>query len=108
MTFRLVVLPRAKRQLSDAALWWADHRSLAEAARWLEKIEAAIQNLASDAERYSLARESAAFDFELRQMNFGVSRRPTHRVLFSIENDSVIVYAVRHLAQQDLTPDDLV
>lgn len=101
------VLPRAKRQLENAAQWWADNRSREEAAHWLEGMESAILGLAQDAERFPLAPESAAFDFPLRQMNFGVSRHPTHRVLFSIQHERVLVYAVRHLSQQDLTPYDL-
>jgi plasmid stabilization system protein ParE len=80
---------------------------MAEASRWLEGMESAIQSLAEHAERFPLATESTEFDFPLRQMSFGVSRRPTHRVLFSVHDDRVLVYAVRHLARQDLTPDDL-
>lgn len=101
------VLPRAKRQLYDAALWWGDNRSVAEASRWLERIETAFQSLSEDAERFPLAFESADFDFPLHQMNFGVSGHPTHRVLFSVHTDRVLVYAVRHLAQQELVPEDL-
>jgi plasmid stabilization system protein ParE len=104
---RVDVLPRAKLQLYDAAIWWADHRSLEEAARWLEHLESAIRSLATDAERYPLAHESPNFDFPLHQMNFGFSRHPTHRVLFSVAGDRVVVYAVRHLAQKDLTPENL-
>lgn len=101
------VLPRAKNQLYDAALWWADHRSLEEAAHWLTEIESAIQELGRNAEQWPLASESSQFDFELRQLSFGVSRRPTHRVLFSIQGNRVVIYAVRHLAQKELTPQDL-
>ncbi len=107
MNRNVQILPRAKRQLYDAALWWADHRSLAEASRWLEGIESAIQSLEQDAQRFPLASESAAFDFPLHQMNFGLSGHPTHRVLFFIGDDRVLVYAIRHLAQAELTPDDL-
>ena len=107
MKRRVDVLPRAKRQLLDAAQWWADRRSVAEASRWLEGLEAAIESLTEDAERFTLAHESADFAFPLRQMNFGVSGHATHRVLFSVEDDRVLIYAVRHLAQQEVTPDDL-
>lgn len=70
-------------------------------------MESAIQSLAEGAERFPLAAESAEFEFPLRQMTFGISRRPTHRVLYSLQDDRVLVYAVRHLAQDDLTPGDL-
>lgn len=107
MNRRVQILPRAKRQLYDAALWWADHRSVAEAAHWIEGIESAIQGLSDDADRFPLAAESGMFDFPLRQLNFGVSRHLTHRVLFSVHEDRVVIYAIRHLAQEDVTPDDL-
>ena len=59
------MLPRAKRQLYDAALWWAENRSAADASRWLEGMEYALQSLAENPERYPLAHESASFDFPL-------------------------------------------
>jgi hypothetical protein len=57
----VTVLPRAKRQLYESASWWAQHKSPAQASRWLDGSEQAL----------------------------------------------VIVYAIRHVAQKDLTPDDI-
>jgi hypothetical protein len=34
-------------------------------------------------------------------------RRPTHRAVFAIRGEGMVVLAVRHLAQQDLSPDDV-
>ena len=95
-------------QLYESAIWWAENRSVAEAARWLAEIESKIESLVEDAEQYSLARESSAFSFPLHQMNFGVSNKPTHRVLFSVTETQVLVYAIRHLAQQNVSPDDIM
>lgn len=78
-----------------------------QAARWLSEIETAIQGLAETATMHPLACESDAFDFPLHQMNFGVSRKPTHRVLFSFDDARVLVYAVRHLSQDDLNSGDI-
>ena len=33
MTYEVQVLPRAKCQLYDAALWWAEHRSTEQAVQ---------------------------------------------------------------------------
>ena len=107
MSRQVFLLPKARIQLLEAATWWAEHRSVEQAARWLREIEAAIQDLGINADQYSLARESAEFNFEVRQMNFGLSQSRTHRVLFSIHENRVLVYAVRHLAQQDLSAGDL-
>ena len=41
--------------------------------------------------------------FEIREMLFGVGRRKTHRAVFRIRKDRVVVYAIRHLAQDALT-----
>ena len=107
MTRVVQILPRASIQLYESASWWAENRSVAQAARWLVEIESAIAGLASETDRHPLAREAEAFDFPLHQMNFGVSRRPTHRVLFAFDDARVIVYAVRQLSQSDLTPVDV-
>lgn len=101
------ILPRAREQLDDAATWWAENRSLTIAARWLAGIEAAILSLGEDSERFPLAPESEKFEFPLRQLNFGLSRHPTHRVLFSVGKERVLVYAIRHLARQELASDEL-
>lgn len=97
------LLPRAAVQLHESASWWAQNRSVDQAARWLTKIEIAIAALATEAERHPLARESEAVSVVLHQMNFGVSGQPTHRVLYSFDENNVTVFAVRHLSQSDLT-----
>ncbi len=79
---------------------------MAQAARWLVELESAIAGLAHEAQRHPLASEAVAFDFPLHQMNFGVSGRRTHRVLFSFDDSRVLVYAVRHLSQADLGRED--
>ena len=107
MTRVVQLLPRATIQLYESASWWAENQSIAQAARWMTEIESAIAGLVSDAERHPLAREADAFDFPLHQLNFGVSGRLTHRVLFSFDDARVLVYAVRHLSQADVTLDKL-
>lgn len=107
MSREVEILPRATIQIYESASWWAENRSVAQAARWLAEIESAIRGLSDTAPRHPLARESDAFDFPLHQMNFGVSRKSTHRILFSFDDARVLVYAVRHLSQSDVTSDDL-
>ena len=94
-------------QLYESASWWAEHRSVVQATRWLAEIETAIEGLSSEAGRHPLAREAESFNFPLHQMNFGVSGSPTHRVLFSFDDARVLVYAVRHLSQAELNPRDV-
>jgi len=107
VTHRVTILPRAKRQLLEQALWWAEHRSAEQAFRWLDGFEHALTSLADRPERCSVARESNAFDVVLRELHYGLRNKSTHRAVFEIRQDEVIVHSVRHLAQRDLTPDDI-
>lgn len=106
MKYEVVILHRAKIQLYNSALWWAEHRSRQQAADWLAGFEAAIDDLANTADNQPIARESDAFPFVVRQLNYGLGRVKTHRAAFEIRGNKVLVFAIRHLARQDLTPDD--
>ena len=68
MTFRVVILPRAKRQLYESALWWSDNRSSEQAVRWLDGLERALSTLENDPERFDLAPEDDDFLFAVRQL----------------------------------------
>lgn len=107
MSYDVRLLPRARLQLFNSALWWAEHRSRKQAAEWLSGFESALRSLGTNPERCSLAQESDAFPFELREITYGVGRRKTHRALFEIRHNEIIVYAIRHLAQDSLTADDI-
>jgi plasmid stabilization system protein ParE len=107
VSYRVTILPRAKIQLLDQALWWSQHRSTEQALRWLDGFEVALASLSERADRCGLARESAAFDSPMKELHYGVRGRATHRAVFEIRGDEVIVHSIRHLAQRDLTPDDM-
>lgn len=107
MSHHVTITSKAEAELYTAALWWAEHRSQEQAFRWLEGFEAALASLADNPEKHPLAREHADFPFTLRQLLYGLGTKPTHRAVFRIREDEVIVYGIRHLAQQDITPQDL-
>ncbi len=67
----------------------------------------AIRSLAKDPERHAPAYESETFRYELRQLNYGLGRRPTHRAVFTIREDTVVILRIRHLAQDELSPGDV-
>jgi plasmid stabilization system protein ParE len=110
MTYGVFVTSRAKRQLAQAALWWAEHRSPDQADRWLDGIEQAIAELAKNPEQHALAKENSFYDlpYPVRQLLFGLSTKPTHRAVFEIRGDTVYVVAIRHLAQDDLIAEELI
>lgn len=54
-----------------------------------------------------MAHENDAFPFCVRQLVYGLGRTKTHRALFEVRDDRVVIFAIRHLAQADVTPEDL-
>jgi|SRR5436190_19628300 len=106
MTYLVRLLPRAKLQLVNTALWWADNRSREQAVLWIDGFEAALQSLANNPEAWPLAPECEAVQLQIREMTFGLGHRKTHRAIFEVRQQEVIVFAIRHLAQDLLTADD--
>jgi plasmid stabilization system protein ParE len=107
MSRQVLVTAAARRDIEEAAAWWAENRSFPQAIRWLRQIEDRIATLCENAERCELAHESFRFSFELRELLFGTGYRPTHRILFRIDGSIVEILAVRHTSRIDLAPDDL-
>ena len=99
---------RAHVEMEAAYLWWAEKRSQAQAIKWSNVFAEAIKTLANSAERCAVSQENDQFPYEIRDLYFGIGRRRTHRAVFTIRRDMVLVLAVRHLAQQALTPDDII
>jgi plasmid stabilization system protein ParE len=107
MTIRVVLTRRAERELEGAADWWATHRSSSQAARWYAGFSDALASLSRNPERCPLAPEDGRFPYEIRELYYGLGSRPTHRAVFTIRRDMVLVLTIRHAAQADLTEDDL-
>ena len=103
----VIVAPRVYSELDEIQSWWAINRSADQATRWLRDIEAAINDLSTNYSHQAVAAENRRFPFELRQLNFGLGRQPSHRILFTIRPECVYILAVRHVSQQQLGPDDL-
>jgi plasmid stabilization system protein ParE len=106
MSLPVIIEAEAIANLIQAAKWWANNRDGEQALRWHERILAAIETLADNPGRCILARENAKSNDELRKLHFGLSSRPTHRVIFAIHSDAVCVLSVRHAAQDDWNPAD--
>ena len=109
MNYQVFVTSRAKQQLAESAKWWAENRCAEQAARWLDGFEKAIAELSIDPQEYPLARESLLYELPhpVRQLHYGSGKRATHRAVFEIRDESVFVVAIRHLAQDDLSPDEI-
>lgn len=107
MSFRVVTTDQAEREMQSAFDWWAEHRSKRQADRWYIGLGKAIADLSENAESHGRSRECDLFPFEIRDILFGIGRRPTHRVVFTIRGEEVVVLTVRHVAQHDLSPHDI-
>jgi plasmid stabilization system protein ParE len=107
MSYRVVVADHAALELMTIAQWWSQNRSHEQAERWYNGFVDALNSLASNPERCAFARENGRFSLEIRQLNYSVSKRPTHRAVFTIQGDTVTVLAIRHHAQVDIPPDSL-
>ncbi len=109
MKREVILLPRAEVQLLEAALWWCENRSPEQAFRWLDGFEAALTALRADLSKLAIAREDALFDFPftVHQLTYGLGYRPSHRAIIEVRDSVVYVHAIRHLAQDDISPADI-
>jgi plasmid stabilization system protein ParE len=107
MSLRVVITQQAEHEMQAAFTWWADHRSKRQADRWYAGLAKAIADLSENPDKHSQSRERDRFAYEIRDLLFGLGRRPTHRAVFTIRGEEVVVLTVRHVAQQDLSPDDV-
>ncbi|MEM6654177.1 MAG: type II toxin-antitoxin system RelE/ParE family toxin [Planctomycetota bacterium] len=107
MKRRVVITGPAKRDAFANHEWWAENRSAEQAIRWLKGIYAKMWSLADTAERHSRATEPSLRRNDIRQASFGLSSKPTHRILYRIEREVVVVYRVQAFAQDAIDWDDL-
>jgi plasmid stabilization system protein ParE len=107
MSFLVVITEQAQREMQSAFNWWAEHRSIRQAHQWYAGLAKAIADLSENPERHSQSRERDGFAYEIRDLLFGLGRRSTHRAIFTIRGEQVVVLTVRHVAQQDLSQDDI-
>ena len=100
--FKVLIIATAESDIQSAADWWKQNRSAQQAEHWYDGIYTAIKTLSENPERCSLAAENEHTKQEIRQLLFGVSKKPTHRVLFYVDKRSVVVFRVLHTAQATL------
>jgi plasmid stabilization system protein ParE len=103
MTYRVIIQPRAVREIWAAAQWIEDQsKSSAKAPRWVHGIRASIDTLKGNPKCCPVDPDSKAFGAEVRVLLYG-KRQGKHRVLFAIRGDTVRVLTVRHSARQSLS-----
>jgi plasmid stabilization system protein ParE len=103
--YRIRTTSRAAADI-DAAIRWRSQRALTAAARWQRGLYRAICSLDTNPERCPLADEAEDLGLDLRELIYG-RRQHVHRILFTIEGQTVIVHRVRHAAQDRLASGDI-
>jgi plasmid stabilization system protein ParE len=104
MRYEIRFTTRAEQNYREAYEWYAERSSQA-AEKWFVGMQAALDSLKQNPERCPLADENSQFPIELRQLNYGSGRRITHRIVYAIRPSTVVVYAIRHVAQANWQPE---
>lgn len=107
MTYAVAITEQAAREMEDSAAWWARERSVEQSERWYTGLRHAIMKAAEQPDRYSKAAEDGDFPYPLRELHYGLESRPTHRAVFTILKEAVVVLTVRHVAMDRLRQADL-
>lgn len=92
---------RAAADFDETLAYYAT-RSADAAKRWCDVVEVAIADLEEHPLRFALATDAKRIANDLRQVNFGIGQRLTHRMVYAVRGDRVVVYTIRHLAQDRL------
>jgi plasmid stabilization system protein ParE len=100
--YKVIIMPLAEQEAQANRNWWAANRSAEQAGRWYEAFSQSVLSLEQIPDRCALAPENGQFPYEIRQLNFGIGRKPTHRIVFTVRTTDVVILRVRHLAQQDI------
>ena len=103
----LFITEAAERDARSNHTWWSENHSAEQANRWLEGIYATMFDLAMSADRQPGAMEASLRHEGFRQAHFGLGRKPSHRVIFRIEDHTVVIYRVRAFKQDFIREEDL-
>jgi plasmid stabilization system protein ParE len=103
MAYPVRITPIALEDTEEFYLWIAQY-SPAKAANWFNGLLAAIDTLSSMPQRYPVAPEKEIVGQEIRYLVY--SKR--YRILFGIEDETVMIYHIRHTSQQWMTREEFL
>src|SRR5690349_15095605 len=103
MKYEVIVQASAQAEI-EAAYEWLARRAPATAVRWYGRLVKAIETLADNPLRCSLAPEDEYFPEEIRNLLYG-KRKSNYRVIFTVRGDTVHVLHFRRGARQVLKPE---
>ena len=100
--YRILVASPAAKDLEEAYLHIRED-SADMAARWRMGLLQTVESLETLPGRCPLAPENGPFAFEILQLLYG-----DYRLLFTIQEDAVVILHVRHGAREWLTADEVI
>jgi plasmid stabilization system protein ParE len=106
MSYQVVVLARAERELREIVAWLYA-RSPQGAANWLTAFEAAKRTLAINPEAGALAPESESVGTDIRQILFKTKQGRRYRAIFVIVEKQVRILRIRGPGQALLESEEL-
>src|SRR5882724_2781257 len=101
MAFSIQITSLALTDIDDAVDFYEREASKAVASKWLDGLVDEVETLQDNPHRCALAPENDDLDFEVRQTHFKL-----HRVLFTVEGNTVNILRIYHSARKPLTPHD--
>lgn len=104
MKYTVTVLRNARRDYERILEYIAD-RSKPGAAAWAKSFDTALRRLEEFADSCPLAVEDEHVDFEVREILFKTRRGLIYRVLFTIQDNTVVILHVRGSGQDFLDSD---
>ncbi len=104
MKYRIEIASSAKADIREAARWLSEQASPAEANKWLAGLHRAMGTLEKQPLRCPVAAESHNFPVEIRELLHGRRKSGKHRIIFTIEAETVHILYVRHAARDELKP----
>jgi plasmid stabilization system protein ParE len=103
MTYRVRITPTALADAEKFYLWIAQN-SPVQAANWFNGLFGAIDTLAFMPRRCPVAPEQEIIGYEIRCLLY----KKSYRILYGIEEETVIIYQIRHTAQQWMTREEFL
>jgi plasmid stabilization system protein ParE len=90
MNYRVSFTAKSRGEFYEAALWWAEHRDVDQAARWIDGFQAAINGLGENPQRHAVIRETDLYDWKymarpIKNVPLGLTRNGLEMINLSHE-----------------------
>ena len=106
MRFRVEFETKARRDIEKEARYLRREYGARVENRWRSQVNRFLIQLETEPHRYARAEEAEDLQRDLRELIIGKKRGTTHRVLFTIRGNLVVVHRVRQAAQDRLTEEE--